>query len=164
MKWVLGRPYKLLAFWLISKTLPPLGIDILSLFRESPLSGFCDILIARSPSTLENWTREFDKFAPILSVQTYYGSQNDRAGQRVDLQRSQTWEILLTTYNLAQTDVDRRFLSKIDWKVCRTLCSESHQFTVFVRLLYSMRATCLKTSRVNGIRVSSRYPQGGGYF
>ena len=68
-------------------------------------------------STLENWIREFDRFAPSIEVQTYYGSQKDRIELRNDL-RSQNWDVLVTTYTLAQGDErDRKFFRKFDWQV-----------------------------------------------
>jgi SNF2 family DNA or RNA helicase len=74
-------------------------------------------------STLENWVREFAHFAPSIAVQTYYGSKDDRPFLRQTLletlkSRSASWDVLITTYNLATgDDKDRKFLRKIDWDV-----------------------------------------------
>jgi SWI/SNF-related matrix-associated actin-dependent regulator of chromatin subfamily A containing DEAD/H box 1 len=78
-----------------------------------------------SSSTLENWCREFDRFAPSISVQTYYASKDERLHLRqvlIDSQRGRSknddgWDVLITTYNLAQGDSDRKFFRKIDWDV-----------------------------------------------
>jgi SWI/SNF-related matrix-associated actin-dependent regulator of chromatin subfamily A containing DEAD/H box 1 len=77
-----------------------------------------------SSSTLENWCREFAKFAPSINVQTYYGLKNDRSGLRQELLESMKskkkddgWEVLITTYNLAQANDDRKFFRKIEWNV-----------------------------------------------
>lgn len=79
---------------------------------------------------MENWCREFEKFAPSLNIQTYYADKNDRPLLRqslIDSQRCNTgeadhWEVLITTYNLAQGDEkDRKFFKKIDWDV--SFCS-----------------------------------------
>ncbi|KAF5321430.1 hypothetical protein D9619_001754 [Psilocybe cf. subviscida] len=84
-------------------------------------------LIVVPSSTLENWCREFEKFAPSLNIQTYYADKNDRPLLRqslIDSQRCNTgepdhWEVLITTYNLAQGDEkDRKFFKKIDWDCC----------------------------------------------
>ncbi|RXW25623.1 hypothetical protein EST38_g264 [Candolleomyces aberdarensis] len=81
-------------------------------------------LIVVPSSTLENWCREFARFAPAVQVQTYYGGKEERPALRQTLSetmkaRSRTgegWEVLITTYNLAQgDDRDRKFFRKIDW-------------------------------------------------
>lgn len=74
-------------------------------------------------STLENWVREFDKFAPDIVVQTYYGKKEERIGLRADLLESMArdgkkngWEVLVTTYNLASGDeMDKKFFRKVQW-------------------------------------------------
>lgn len=66
---------------------------------------------------MENWIREFDRFAPSIAVQAYYGSQKDRIDLRDEL-REQNWNVLITTYNLAQgDDRDRKFFRKFEWEV-----------------------------------------------
>ncbi|KAG8689595.1 hypothetical protein FRC11_001726 [Ceratobasidium sp. 423] len=93
-------------------------------------------LLAPGPSsTLENWAREFAKFAPSIRVATYYGNQKDRAGFRDDYKRAVRraermgvdkddadpgWDVLITTYQLAQgAEPDRKFLSKsVKWETC----------------------------------------------
>jgi SWI/SNF-related matrix-associated actin-dependent regulator of chromatin subfamily A containing DEAD/H box 1 len=76
-------------------------------------------------STLENWCREFARFAPDMVVQTYYAGKEDRPVLRETLKETQAckgveegWEVLITTYNLAQgDDRDRKFFRKIEWDV-----------------------------------------------
>lgn len=83
-------------------------------------------LIVVPSSTLENWLREFQRFAPSLSVRAYYAGKDERAELRQDLldtQRSEDnedgWEILVTTYNLAQgDDRDRKFFRRVVWDTC----------------------------------------------
>ncbi|KAF9012372.1 SNF2 family N-terminal domain-containing protein [Cyathus striatus] len=84
-------------------------------------------LVVVPSSTLENWCREFARFAPSISVQTYYAGKDERSQLRQtlsDTQRSNNsspdgWEVLITTYNLAQGDGhDRKFFRKIDWDCC----------------------------------------------
>lgn len=77
-------------------------------------------------STLENWLREFKRFAPGIAVRAYYADKNNRSSLRQDLIETQRkndpegWEILVTTYNLAQGDEkDRKFFRKMDWEVGR---------------------------------------------
>ena len=70
--------------------------------------------------------REFERFAPSIKVQTYYGSKDDRHNLREELRDSSrgkhhTWEVLITTYNLAVgDDLDRRFFRKVGWNVSDT--------------------------------------------
>ncbi|KAG6329996.1 hypothetical protein ID866_9092 [Astraeus odoratus] len=81
-------------------------------------------LIVVPSSTLENWCREFGRFAPSISVQTYYAGKEERFPLRQTLLETQRrhskndtgWEVLITTYNLAQGDEkDRKFFRKIEW-------------------------------------------------
>ncbi|KDN45548.1 hypothetical protein RSAG8_04872, partial [Rhizoctonia solani AG-8 WAC10335] len=92
-------------------------------------------LVVVPSSTLENWAREFAKFAPSIRVATYYGNQKDRAGFRDDYKRAVRrgermgvekddvdpgWDVLITTYQIAQgAEPDRKFLSKsVKWETC----------------------------------------------
>jgi SWI/SNF-related matrix-associated actin-dependent regulator of chromatin subfamily A containing DEAD/H box 1 len=84
------------------------------------------IAVFLSSSTLENWLREFKQFAPDISVVAYYASKEERPRLRQDLLESQAstskkgvgWEVLVTTYNLAQgDDRDRKFFRRIEWDV-----------------------------------------------
>ncbi|KAI0093055.1 SNF2 family N-terminal domain-containing protein [Irpex rosettiformis] len=81
-------------------------------------------LIVVPSSTLENWIREFKRFAPSISVVAYYAGKEERPRIRqrlLDTQgdRHDGWEVLVTTYNLAQgDDKDRKFFRKINWETC----------------------------------------------
>ncbi|KAG8213895.1 snf2 family dna-dependent atpase [Butyriboletus roseoflavus] len=81
-------------------------------------------LVIVPSSTLENWCREFARFAPSISIQTYYAGKDERPALRqtlIDTQRRQGkndsgWEVLITTYNLAQgNDRDRKFFRRVEW-------------------------------------------------
>ncbi|KAJ7770183.1 SNF2 family N-terminal domain-containing protein [Mycena maculata] len=84
-------------------------------------------LVVVPSSTLENWCREFARFAPSIAVQTYYAGKDERAELRqtlLDTQRCKSetdggWEVLITTYNLAQgDDRDRKFFRRVEWDSC----------------------------------------------
>ncbi|KAI0355573.1 hypothetical protein OH77DRAFT_1479228 [Trametes cingulata] len=83
-------------------------------------------LIVVPSSTLENWCREFQKFAgDNINVETYYADKNDRPKLREMLNNSMAsrkpggWNVLITTYNLAQgDDHDRKFFRRIEWDTC----------------------------------------------
>lgn len=81
-------------------------------------------------STLENWLREFKRFAPDIVVRAYYADKNNRSFLRQDLIETQRktdddgWEVLVTTYNLAQGDEkDRKFFRKMEWEVSNSCIS-----------------------------------------
>ncbi|KAI0675210.1 SNF2 family N-terminal domain-containing protein [Trametes maxima] len=83
-------------------------------------------LIVVPSSTLENWCREFQKFAgDNINVETYYADKGDRPRLRDMLNNSVAtrkpggWNVLITTYNLAQGDEhDRKFFRRIEWDTC----------------------------------------------
>jgi SNF2 family DNA or RNA helicase len=94
-------------------------------------------IVSRRSSTLENWCREFARFAPSISVQTFYAGKEERANLRqmlIDTQRGSNkngagWEVLITTYNLAQgDDRDRKFFRKMQWDVSQTTCPVMFEF------------------------------------
>ncbi|KAG1732213.1 SNF2 family N-terminal domain-containing protein [Suillus paluster] len=100
-------------------------IQVISFFALLKERGnFGPHLVIVPSSTLENWCREFARFAPSISVQTFYAGKEERANLRqmlIDTQRGSSkngtgWEVLITTYNLAQgDDRDRKFFRKIEW-------------------------------------------------
>lgn len=64
-------------------------------------------------STLENWMREFSVFAPGLNVESYYGSQAERAEIRDELRAMDDLDVVVTTYNIATSSVDdQKFLKR----------------------------------------------------
>ncbi|KAI0789135.1 SNF2 family N-terminal domain-containing protein [Abortiporus biennis] len=83
-------------------------------------------LVVVPSSTLENWLREFERFAPELRVRAYYAGKEERAALRQELRDTQAkkgvadgWEVLVTTYNLAQgDDMDRKFFRHVNWDSC----------------------------------------------
>ncbi|EIW63409.1 uncharacterized protein TRAVEDRAFT_161700 [Trametes versicolor FP-101664 SS1] len=83
-------------------------------------------LIVVPSSTLENWCREFQKFAgDSMNVETYYADKGDRPKLRdmlnnnVATRKPGGWNVLITTYNLAQgDDHDRKFFRRIEWDTC----------------------------------------------
>lgn len=100
-------------------------IQVISFFALLKERGnFGPHLVIVPSSTLENWCREFARFAPSISVQTFYAGKEERTNLRqtlIDTQRRSSktgagWEVLITTYNLAQgDDRDRKFFRKMEW-------------------------------------------------
>lgn len=72
--------------------------------------------------------------------------------QRKDVEDG--WEVLVTTYNLAQGDEkDRKFFRKMKWKVslCHTLGRRDANSAHVIRRVYLMRGTYSRTSNRNVI-------------
>ncbi|KIJ49366.1 hypothetical protein M422DRAFT_246455 [Sphaerobolus stellatus SS14] len=91
-------------------------IAFLALLKERRQEG--PHLIIVPSSTLENWLREFERFAPVIEVVAYYGSQKERVSLRGEY-LAQNWNVMITTYNLAQGDEkDRKFFRKFTWQCC----------------------------------------------
>ncbi|KAF2482590.1 SNF2 family N-terminal domain-containing protein [Neohortaea acidophila] len=82
-------------------------------------------LVVVPGSTLENWLREFARFAPKLKVVPYYGSQGEREGLRYDIEQEQdSIDVIVTTYDMAQKDRDNKFLRRLQPVVC--IYDEAH--------------------------------------
>ncbi|KAJ6593959.1 SNF2 family N-terminal domain-containing protein [Mycena capillaripes] len=113
-----------------SYSFPCLGktIQVISFFAHLKAQGNKGPhLVVVPSSTLENWCREFARFAPSIAVQTYYAGKEERVELRqtlLDTRRSKTedgsgWDVLITTYNLAQGDErDRKFFRRVEWDSC----------------------------------------------
>ncbi|USW54322.1 Putative helicase, P-loop containing nucleoside triphosphate hydrolase, SNF2-like domain superfamily [Septoria linicola] len=77
-------------------------------------------LIIVPGSTLENWLREFQKFAPDMDVRPYYGLQAER-GQLQDFLEADRHniDVIVTTYDMAVKQDDNKFLRKFGpFSVC----------------------------------------------
>lgn len=73
-------------------------------------------------------------------MQTFYAGKEERANLRqmlIDTRRGSSkngtgWEVLITTYNLAQgDDKDRKFFRKMEWDVSQNICSISFEFFIY---------------------------------
>ncbi|RKP25490.1 SNF2 family N-terminal domain-containing protein [Syncephalis pseudoplumigaleata] len=78
-------------------------------------------LIIVPSSTLDNWSREFDKFCPGLRVINYYGTQAERAELRDDIlelrDTDDAYHAVISTYSVATSDkYDRVFMRKMQFK------------------------------------------------
>lgn len=70
-------------------------------------------LIIVPASVLSNWSREIQKFAPLLRVAVYYGNEKERQVLQQTYGRASDFDILLTTYSYFQRENqarDRSFL------------------------------------------------------
>ncbi|KAK3706299.1 DNA-dependent ATPase fun30 [Vermiconidia calcicola] len=77
-------------------------------------------------STLENWMREFEHFAPALRVVPYYGSQAERPSIQQHIEDNfDNIDVIVTTYDMAVKPDDNKFLRKsVDPMVC--IYDEAH--------------------------------------
>ncbi|KIN04801.1 hypothetical protein OIDMADRAFT_157136 [Oidiodendron maius Zn] len=87
-------------------------ISLLTHLVETGNSG--PHLVICPGSTLENWLREFPKFSPKLAVEPYYGAQKERAEMAESiLERCDTINVIVTTYDLAAKKEDNKFLRRL---------------------------------------------------
>ena len=76
-------------------------------------------LVVVPASTLENWLREFSIFCPELRVMPYYASQSERPSVQAQiLDTLDTLNVIVTTYTLAKTKDDNKFLRRLKPVVC----------------------------------------------
>lgn len=111
-------------------------IAFLAYLKEKGVKGPHMIFVPAS--TLENWTREFDRFAPDIDVQTYYGSQNERAELREVLKRKARdgeLEVVLASYTQVASHDDLKFFRrKIEFETC--VYDEAHALKSFTTKRY----------------------------
>lgn len=82
-------------------------------------------LVIVPASTLDNWEREFDVWCPEIRILQYYGSQELRAQIRHYVSKNPNdIDVILTTYNVAQSPEDRRLFKKI--KIEYLIFDEAH--------------------------------------
>ncbi|KAG5460602.1 MAG: P-loop containing nucleoside triphosphate hydrolase protein [Olpidium bornovanus] len=116
-------------------------------------------LVVVPSSTLENWLREFDKFAPSVPIRSYYGNQ--RVELRADLEfEPDSFYVLITTYNMAVGKGDRKFLRHLNFK--SMVLDEGHLVKNMVRvtpnLIRASRYYFFSRFRFRG-QASSRYKE-----
>ena len=70
-------------------------------------------LIVVPSSTMDNWRKELDTWAPGLKVVTYWGAQDERRHLRLQLVQDELeYDIILTTYNMVISSAEDRVLFK----------------------------------------------------
>jgi SWI/SNF-related matrix-associated actin-dependent regulator 1 of chromatin subfamily A len=112
-------------------------------------------LVVCPGSTLENWLRECQRFAPQLHVEPYHGAQKDR-GEMADaiLANRDSVNIVVTTYDMAQKKEDNKFMRRLrpDVSYANSSSFSRHNLTKY-RSAYTMRVTTLRMSTRRGTRV-----------
>ncbi|QDS67876.1 hypothetical protein FKW77_007984 [Venturia effusa] len=75
-------------------------------------------LVVVPTSTLENWLREFKRFAPALNCEPYSGKQSERSDRQMEMEEYMADEtntpihVIVTTYQLAASAKDNTWLRK----------------------------------------------------
>jgi SWI/SNF-related matrix-associated actin-dependent regulator of chromatin subfamily A member 5 len=64
-------------------------------------------------NTLSNWLKEFSKWAPSLRVFEFYGSNTERETLRPKVPRADTYDILVTTYEIVMAE--KMILRGVHW-------------------------------------------------
>lgn len=101
-------------------------------------------LIVAPTSTIKNWCREVERFAPQLPVIEYHGSKQHRAELQKKMRGSkyEAGTVLVTSYQLAIND--RIFLSRLSWQC--VVVDESHKLkslaSVLKRELMAIAGAC----------------------
>jgi SWI/SNF-related matrix-associated actin-dependent regulator 1 of chromatin subfamily A len=84
-------------------------ISFLAHLQQQSVDGVHLVIVPGS--TLENWLREFEFFAPSLRVRPYYGLQKEReALQHYILAEIDDIDVIVTTYDMAVKSDDNKFL------------------------------------------------------
>ncbi|QPG75589.1 hypothetical protein FOA43_002946 [Brettanomyces nanus] len=116
-------------------------------------------LIVVPASTLENWLREFEKFAPSLDVRPYYGSQVAREDLRMQLEDDDGYDVLVTTYSMATGGkLDQAFLRSRKFNVIvydeghMLKNSASNRYQKLMRLRGQFRLLLTGTPLQNNLR------------
>ncbi|KXL42766.1 hypothetical protein M433DRAFT_156516 [Acidomyces richmondensis BFW] len=76
-------------------------------------------------STLENWLREFARFAPSLKVVPYYGDDKARPSLAAEIMDDYDIDVVVTTYDMTSKPADNKFLRSL--KPCVVVYDEAHQ-------------------------------------
>ncbi|KAF9582353.1 hypothetical protein BGW38_000312 [Lunasporangiospora selenospora] len=92
-------------------------------------------LVIVPSSTISNWLREFSKFCPTLDVRSYYGLAQEREELRYELSEDTSYNVVVTTYNIATGNNDeRKFLSRRGFK--GVILDEGHMLKNCTSLRY----------------------------
>ena len=118
MKWV-STLFHIFLHWLIRDVGLGKTIQVIAFLAHLKDIGKAGPhLIIVPSSTLDNWLREFSRFAPSLIVVSYYGSQAERQMLRYDYKGREDLDVVVTTYNMASGGSDdRKFLRRMEFQV-----------------------------------------------
>lgn len=81
---------------------------------------FGPFLVVAPLSTIQNWSREFSRFAPSVPTIVYHGSKDDRKEMREKIteRKGMEWPVVITSFEVAMNDA--KILSRLpkggSWK------------------------------------------------
>ena len=78
--------------------------------------------------------REFKKWSPSMNVIPYYGSARERENLQDLIADDDEYDVIITTYNIANMKNDRIFLKQIDFE-CLILGSSFFFLFLFIYFL-----------------------------
>ena len=109
-------------------------------------------LIIVPSSTMENWKKELELWAPDIEVVTYWGSQDERRHLRLQLVQDELdYDVILTTYNMVISSAEDRVLFKkmefhyVVFDEARMLKNMASQRCHYKSICPSQRRTMLPT-------------------
>ena len=87
-------------------------IAFLAHLKESGDGGERHLIVVPS-STMDNWRKELEQWAPGIKLVTYWGSQDERRHLRLQLVQDELeYDVILTTYNMVISSAEDRVLFK----------------------------------------------------
>lgn len=109
-------------------------------------------LIVVPSSTLENWRKELELWAPDINIVTYWGAQDERRHLRLQLVQDELdYDVILTTYNMVVSSPEDRVLFK-KMEFCYVVFDEAHMLKNMASQRYEqlMKIRCSRKLLLTG--------------
>jgi len=109
-------------------------------------------LIVVPSSTLENWRKELELWAPDIKIVTYWGAQDERRHLRLQLVQDELdYDVILTTYNMVISSPEDRVLFK-KMEFCYVVFDEAHMLKNMASQRYEqlMKIRCRRKLLLTG--------------
>eukprot|EP00090_Calanus_glacialis_P034369 TRINITY_DN5767_c0_g1_i1.p1 TRINITY_DN5767_c0_g1~~TRINITY_DN5767_c0_g1_i1.p1 ORF type:complete len:906 (-),score=328.78 TRINITY_DN5767_c0_g1_i1:158-2875(-) len=109
-------------------------------------------LIVVPSSTLENWRKELELWAPDIKIVTYWGAQDERRHLRLQLVQDELdYDVILTTYNMVVSSPEDRVLFK-KMEFCYVVFDEAHMLKNMASQRYEqlMKIRCSRKLLLTG--------------
>merc|ERR1712106_1092783 len=109
-------------------------------------------LIVVPSSTLDNWRKELELWAPDIELIVYWGSQDERRSLRNDLVQDEIeYDVILTTYNMVISSPEDRVLFK-KMEFCYVVFDEAHMLKNMASQRYEqlMKIRCTRKLLLTG--------------
>jgi len=109
-------------------------------------------LIVVPSSTMDNWRKELELWAPDIKVVTYWGAQDERRHLRLQLVQDElNYDVILTTYNMVISSAEDRVLFK-KMQFCYVVFDEAHMLKNMASQRYEqlMKIRCTRKLLLTG--------------